>query len=163
MNKIIFLDIDGVLNSKHDYLRNKVMIKLYNQIYEYGIEYEFKRRLLDINLYKLELLKKIVYETNAKIVITSEWKHLDIYPLIEDYLINKGLPIVGTTSDFGPNRGKEIKDFLIKNKIDSFVIINDNVSVYLQELENYLVKTDYCGNGLDEEHVEEAVKILNRI
>jgi len=57
--KIIFLDIDGVLNSEVDF----------NSYTE-----EEKRRYYDIALRPLKLLDDLVDETKAKIVISSTWR-----------------------------------------------------------------------------------------
>ena len=59
--KVIFLDIDGLLNSDEYFDKIKKM-----QIQ--GIESE-----IDVN--KVKLLKKAVDETGAKVVLTSSWRY----------------------------------------------------------------------------------------
>ena len=60
---IVFLDIDGVLNS-----RNK-LIELYYKTGKphSGTNYPFDEKCL-------ENLKRLIEETNSKIVITSTWR-----------------------------------------------------------------------------------------
>lgn len=66
--KVIFLDIDGVLNSD-EYIDRAKNVQ--------GIE-----RHIDID--KVKLLKKAIDETGAKTVLTSSWRNSkDIGPLRE--------------------------------------------------------------------------------
>ena len=61
MMKVIFLDIDGVLNS-YEYF-DKI-----ENLNVQGIERE-----IDVN--KIKLLKRAVDETKAKVVLTSSWRY----------------------------------------------------------------------------------------
>ena len=61
MMKVIFLDIDGVLNS------DEYFDKIENLNVQ-GIERE-----IDVN--KIKLLKRAVDETKAKVVLTSSWRY----------------------------------------------------------------------------------------
>lgn len=61
--------------------------------------------------------------------------------------------------------GEEIRKYLEKNKVDNFVILDDEIFLDFNELENYLIKTDFydpCDDGLTESHVWEMVRILGR-
>ena len=70
--KIIFLDIDGVLNSEKSFIESHNDKLIFRKICDYkNLEDVLKLQLFDLDFYKIELLKKIVRETNAKIVITS--------------------------------------------------------------------------------------------
>lgn len=164
---IIFLDIDGVLNSQNYFIENHKDILLFSKAYSNKdnneLEYLIKRQIMDIDYNKLQLLKEIIYETNAKIVISSSWRNLYIYPLIEDYLINKGLPIIGTTPYIRGKRGEEIRTYLKENpEIKNFIILDDEIFKDFNELENYLIKTDFYNEGLEESHANEAIKILKK-
>lgn len=64
MNKIIFLDIDGVLNSN-----------------QYWASIQDKKKIMpemefELDPQCLRNLKKITDETNSKIVVTSTWKRI---------------------------------------------------------------------------------------
>jgi len=86
------------------------------------------------------------------------------WPLIEDYLISKGLPIIGTTPYIYGERGEEIRAYLKEHKeIDNFIILDDERFRDFNELLNYLVKTDFLNGGLTEEYAEEAINLLNNM
>lgn len=55
-NSLIFLDIDGVLNT-HDYLDDRVMCGTFHHD-------------------KVDLLNKVLLETDAKVVLSSAWRYL---------------------------------------------------------------------------------------
>ena len=154
--KIIFLDIDGVLN----YLGCKSRCQGC-----YGIEDD-----------KLELLKKIVDATNAKIVLTSTWKSdWENTEYIEDlntsgqYMVRKfkehGLSILAKTIDEEwSKRGKGILDFInhFPANIESFVILDDeSFDFEFVGIDDKFVHTDFTDNGLTEENVSQAIRILN--
>lgn len=161
MNKYIFLDIDGVLNSKEWFEQNK-HIKGYTEI----------------NPEKVKLLKEIADCTDAKIILSSTWRDLaahDDEPEHEmyTYLINSlkefGLSISDHTPYIQQNRPQEIKTWLEKNanKGDCYVSLDDDYSYEAYgkyEIEDHLVKTSFYepNGGLRQEHVDKAIQILNR-
>lgn len=159
--KIIFLDIDGVLNSRKYFIETHKGNLVCHKVYDYNkMDDLIKLFMLKIDFYKLQLLREIISYTNAKIVITSAWRNLKEWPLIEEILIEKGLPIIGVTSSFG-SRGEEIRDYLKDNEeIDNYIIIDDDMFLDFYELENNLVKTNY-DDGLTEENVYDAIDMLN--
>lgn len=53
------------------------------------MEEKLKYKLLDIDYEKIILLKEIIRETTARIVITSSGRNLGIYPLVEECLVKK--------------------------------------------------------------------------
>jgi hypothetical protein len=152
--KIIFLDIDGVLNS---------------------FKYDLSRTEDDgnIDLTRLPLLKRIVDCTDARIVLTSSWRRLwkkdgcfDIIGLwIESLFESAGLDIYDKTPEIDPSeRGSEVLAWLETNKseVDSFVIIDDMLGGW-GILSDRLVRTDArIGFGLMEQHVLKAIEILER-
>lgn len=155
--KIIFLDIDGVLNSRaYDRTRNR-------------------KAQTGIDETRLPLLKKIVEKTGAKIVLSSTWRaDWEKDPALcrdDGVYINKtfakfGLCVYDKTPDFWINgdRPDEIRAWLCaaKDAVESFVIIDDYPYDWA-ELAACFVKTKpKNGLGLEEEHVAEAVAILNR-
>ncbi|MDE6690910.1 MAG: hypothetical protein K2K04_02975 [Clostridia bacterium] len=155
--KVIFLDIDGVLNSRaYDRKRN------WNE-------------QTNIDETRLPLVKRIVDETGAKIVLSSTWReHWSVDPLLCDddgVYINKtfakyGLEIYGKTPDLWltAERPDEIKAWLKSSTetIVSFVIIDDYRYAWV-ELADKVVKTNpNFGLGLEEEHVLKAIAILNK-
>lgn len=154
--KVIFLDIDGVLNSK---------------------AYDAQRNLneqTDIDETRLPLVKKIVDQTGAKIVLSSTWReHWSVDPQLCDNdgdYINKtfamsGLKIYDKTPRLGitAERPDEIRAWLnsTTETIESFVIIDDYRYAWA-ELAGKFVKTNpNFGLGLEEEHMLKSIAILN--
>lgn len=163
MNKIIFLDIDGVLNSQKTFIDNHKWKKIFVKIKTNNIEDIVTREMLDIDLDKVFMLRDICNLTGAKIVISSCWRNLTYYILVEEKLISLGLPIIGTTPYIDNNRGEEIRKYLEENKVDNFIILDDDIFKDFYELENYLIKTSFYEDGLTYETVEEAVRVLRRV
>lgn len=150
-NNIIFLDIDGVLNSKNYFTNYKKKIKNVSDIV---------RQMSEIDVDKFNLLVDVIREVNAKVVITSSWRMLRIYPLIKEIFISSGIPIIGETKYLKGNRGKEIRDYLENNDIDNFVILDDEVFNDFGLLKNNLVKTSFYTDGLTKGSCNEIKKKL---
>ena len=165
MEKIIFLDIDGVLNTNWWYSqmdRNTPKDK-------YG--YAFDPR-------SVANLKKILDETGADIVISSSWKSFGLSEL-EDMWQDRGLPgkLIGITPNSVSDemllnadldhmeifsiRGMEIKEWMGKHgkKVSHYVIIDD-MDNFLPEQKSHFVQTD-PEVGITEEDANMAIKILN--
>lgn len=150
INNIIFLDIDGVLNSNKyfDGISNKECIN------------PVDRLMLDIDMSKVKLLLEVINKTNAKIVITSSWRRMKLYPYIKERLVSMGLPVVGETPFIEGRRGEEIKSYLLENRVSNYCIIDDEVFKDYNTLEDNLVITNFYEDGLTKEHAEEVVKKL---
>lgn len=166
MRKLIFLDIDGVLNTRDWHSR---MTKDTPRD-EFGWVFD---------PVAVENLARIVKETGASIVISSSWKFLGMAKLREMWKI-RNLP--GTLLDITPNtvsdevllnanldemelgvcRGNEIKEWLSRHKgeVSNYVIIDDFDDL-LPEQENHVVLTDSL-IGITEWDAEKAIRILNR-
>ena len=162
MNKIIFLDIDGVLNSQNTFMENHKYRIFFNKYQNNSIEDIVRDRMLEIDLDKVFMLRDICNLTGAEIVISSCWRILYDYPLIEERLVALGLPIVGITPYIDSDRGDEIRKYLDENKVDVFVILDDEVFPDFNELENYLIKTSFYEDGLTESDISDMVRILKR-
>lgn len=162
--KVIFLDIDGVLNTGRWYTqmdRNTPKDK-------YG--YAF-----DPNA--VANLKKIIDETGADIVISSSWKSFGLSEL-EEMWQDRGLP--GKLISITPNsvndemllnadldhmelfsiRGMEIKEWLTKNgkRVSQYVIIDDMDNI-LPEQQSHFVQTN-SEVGITNEDAEKAINTL---
>ena len=157
--KIIFLDIDGVLNNTST-----------QETFE---EYYF------VEDKKIELLKQLVVRTDAKLVLSSTWREgwyarermenpsksfqsaIRLFEALEKKLSEYDLELLSYTEDFG-TRGEEI-DLWLKSwkgeSIESFVILDDMYPEDLQLHQEYLVQTTESF-GLTQEDVEEAVNML---
>lgn len=148
--KIIFLDVDGVLNSVNN------LIKVYNKTGKShsGYNYPFDETCI-------ELLRKLVLNTSAKIVITSTWRKNDkglsvLLLKLKEYGLDKY--ILGYTPILG-NRCEEIKKYLENFDIEvDYVILDDK---YLEELSDNLIRTNRL-TGLCDSDVEKAILKLNK-
>ena len=160
---IIFLDVDGVLNSEAYFEENK------------------NKGYLAISDYHLQMLAKIYHTCNANIVLSSSWRILDdkdvkseIYQCLLDELARYDMKIVSKTSVIGMNRPLEIKTWLDSyNRWNQdtihFVSLDDDFSK--EDYDKYgigdcLIKTCfYCNKvsegGLQPGHVAKAIEILN--
>lgn len=153
--KVIFLDIDGVLNdaATDDYTPAGFM---------------------GIDGYKVKFLRQIVEATGASIVLTSTWKtewsrnkeFLDrdgVY--LNTMLAAEGLQILYKTMDQIIDRGAGITRWLNEHpEVETWVVIDDDVFPDFQEhgILPHLVKTSFY-LGLTQEHVDQCIKILNEI
>ena len=156
---IIFLDIDGVLNSKNYFIeRHPKVLKLYkNNKSPDTISLKLKRMMLDIDLNKLNTLKEIIKATGAYVVVTSSWKRLEIFPYVKEQLISMGIPIIGNSS----NRGEGIKNYLKENNAKRYIILDDDIfEDYDNELLMHLVKTSFVNDGLTDSYKKLAIEKL---
>lgn len=144
--KIIFLDIDGVLNSG-----------------EYLYAHNCDEWVEQIDPDAVSLLNELVADTQAQIVISSSWRIARSLSEIKNYFKERGF--MGDIIDVTPSnyrgeteRGNEIQEWLDTHQVDSFVILDDDSD--MAHLRDYLVKTSF-EHGLQPEHITKAKKILN--
>lgn len=170
--KIIFLDIDGVLN-----------------VYPQGRDKWgsiFHKHLI-------ENLKHIIDNTGAKLVITSTWrngfiiddKYVDGLTGLIQMWNDRNLPgdIIGVTPDLmlktgtTLQRGVEIDMWMEeyeevkKTKIENYVIIDDDCDMEIHQLDNFVqtsgnVDHEDCvdvGYGLTKKCAIMAIEILNNV
>lgn len=148
--KVIFLDVDGVLNSIN---KLKEVYQITKKPHS-GKNYPFDEKCLNN-------LKDIVEATNSKIVITSYWKNnpesLEIlFDKLEEYNLSKS--VIGIT----PNkayRELEILEYLKNNPtITNYIIIDDDG--HMGTLSEDLIKTD-IQTGLTKKDIKKCIKKLN--
>lgn len=166
MRKIVFLDIDGVLNTNWWYSK---LDRIASRD-KYG--YTFDPRAV-------ANLKRIVEETGADIVISSSWKCMGLSQM-EDMWEDRKLPgkIIGITPnsvsdellldvdidsiDLFHIRGEEIKEWLTTHgkKVSHYVIIDDMDHV-LPEQQSHFVQTN-PEVGITEDDAKKAIAIMNK-
>lgn len=168
--KLIFLDIDGVLNTSTTFKR---------RYYEYKKTGKYN---LEVDEFRIYYLKKIVDETDAKIVLSSTWrsgftkkdnKVIPIYYKAEQLvnMFNKyNLEIYDITPyDKNRYRENEILEYLEKREdVESFIVIDDECYDLKKFINNELIHikndcTSFCEdeNGLLEHHVSISINKLN--
>jgi len=145
MMKVIFLDIDGVLNS-HSFLMTNTSA------------------LFDPD--KIKILKKVVRETEAELILHSTLKdHFksDMTPVtapaheLTDMLFEEGMFLIDKTIE-GIDRESSIKIWLEKNHVKSYCIIDDDKTLFSSEAGH--VAAPDKNVGLDEECAKRAIFIL---
>jgi len=138
MTKIIFLDIDGVLNSETDFLEAAIKYDPVHSKLQKGERWKI------ISAGKLALLNGIIKQTDAKIVLSSTWrgkcdgkKMTKIFQRYGDIWEHDADVFIGQTenwsrrSHFGSYdqewRGREIGQYLSEHpEIEDYIILDDN-------------------------------------
>lgn len=152
--KVIFLDIDGVINSEDFAIWNNE----HPEFCENGGHF-----WIDPN--KINMIIKLCEETGAKIVISSSWRGWSLKDTLNDFSRYRDLSklnpyIIGITPRFYKNRGIEIQYYLDSNiSITNYCIIDDD-SDMLDSQKNNFVKINYK-TGLTEYDVEKIKNILS--
>jgi len=147
--KIIFLDIDGVLQVQHP------------ERDEFGAVYHPKF---------VENLRTIIEETGAKIVMSASCRSEGL-PFLRAMWKHRNYPgeIIGITPHSEErHRGKEIKTWMTFFYVENYVILDDNDDMLPEQMEK-LVQTsgnqdhpdcEDIGYGLTKQCAQEAIKIL---
>lgn len=149
--KIIFLDVDGVLNCPSTKARINGYI---------GVEQD-----------KISLVKQIVEATEAKIVLSSTWR-LDIgiheghvtYNYLVEELAKQGLGIFDITPYRTDNeRGLEIKEWLNRfgQEVERYIIIDDDTYDIMPYHKGHVVRTSWR-KGIKPNAVKMAISMLNK-
>ena len=147
--RIIFLDIDGVLNSRK---------------YILSVGDIFDDPVFQVDPKTVKLVNILHQATQAAIVVTSTWRkafqgQLDkLQDCLASYKIQA--PVVGMTDDlaFASNsRGSEIKKYLSEHpEVRNFVIFDDeNIAEFPQNL----IQTTF-DEGLQVSHITRAIEHL---
>ena len=154
--KLIFLDVDGVLNYG-------------------GCKSRAPSGCLGIEEEKVKLIRRIIDETGAIVILTSTWK-TEWFPTafiselpkdgryLEEQLAKHNVFIRAKTEDPScSQRGLGILDFINNwsEPVEAFVIIDDELFDFEQEgISDKHVHTSFV-DGILPEHVAQAVDILN--
>jgi hypothetical protein len=146
--KLLFLDFDGVLNSK----------EFCKRVPQRGV----------IGLDRLAVLRvnEIVRRTGCKIVISSVHRYGQTVVQLQRRLSRLGLKsktVIGKTPapKDGRERGLEIQEWIDSQPVgtvSSLCILDDDAD--MAHLKHRLVQTTF-EHGLQEEHVERVVDMLN--
>lgn len=167
-NKVVFLDIDGVVNTLM--IDTKPFKTDRGQISRDGFYYKLNMPEDEevSNRQAVMWLNKLCKETDAKIVITSTWRMgKGGLTKTEKALRNSGLldsiEILGATAignSYFNIRGYEIDDYLNKHQeIKRYVIIDDDFDMLPNQINN-LVTTD-TNIGITYNTYVRAKEILN--
>ncbi len=146
--KVIFLDFDGVIST-----------------------YEMSWRI-DPN--KLMLLDKIVQATDAKIVVTSSWKHGcdNVEEFKSKIYTRRGSKDIKDETPFGKfinqiyditdgcgYRGEEVEKWLNNHEVENYAILDDDSDFKNEQLFHFVQTDTY--EGLTSREVKLCITILN--
>ena len=146
--KIIFLDIDGVLNSDNYYRNVDRNVKDWARFDPKAVKF----------------IKKLVDDFAAKIVISSTWRFGAVQLLKNELEKSELIKYLHkdwkTPQLYPPSKGKETKSWLDQHpEVTEYVILDDDESILEEQISRF-VKTD-LKNGMQEEHYNLAKEILS--
>lgn len=159
MRKILFLDIDGVLNNQ-DYLDSK---SIDGQLL---IEVSASNMIDPANV---DVLNDLIDQSDADIVISSNWRHYKKRVEIVEALVANGFKfprkVVGMTplKISSMSRSMEIMMWLDQNgkNVDGFAVVDDNhLELPAGKISEHLVLTEFC-QGLIDKHVPLLIEKMN--
>ena len=159
--KVLFLDIDGVLNCMCPApLQDNDWIDL--DEWRYGFNPDLVARL-----------RYVMANTDCRIVVSSSWRHHRSYApyqpdrnwrdvLAEKLRRTRDEIIVGETpTDSNGQRGREISEWLKAHEVESYCVVDDEVVDILPYIDSSrVVKTDMTV-GLTIEDARRIIKKLN--
>ncbi len=157
--KVIFLDIDGVLNSvQYAIARGPIDERL-------GFSY---RTELEIDKEALFHLERAIFETSAYVVISSSWRILYQPQQIGVMFAARGTfnaemwdeIIIGCTPRVpSGHRGTEVQAWLDKHPgVDKYVIVDDDSDFHNYQKPRF-IHTDN-DIGLTDDHVDDIIQLL---
>jgi hypothetical protein len=142
----VFLDIDGVLNSR----------RWHSSHYRLG-----GLKPYPLDQFDPDAVKRLntITDTGAKIVVTSSWRtDNNLINILKEVGITGD--IIGVTEVNEKTRGEQIEDWLKYNTSGKFkYVILDDESDFLTSQKPHLVRTTF-EQGLLDYHVELALNIL---
>ena len=172
--KIVFLDIDGVLqpydSMNNFYELDKKLIDRLSQEYEidfsqYNI-YDVMATYYDWHKQAVARLKYVLDESDAKLIISSDWRNqkqpLKIHDLLKIHALDKywyaDNDINNSSLSNVEKRASEIQKSLETYPIDDYVVLDD-----MKDLKEYFpnnfVQSD---NYLSVSNMQDCVKILSK-
>lgn len=152
LEKVVFIDVDGVLNNGPWYVD-----LIYNSTKPGYPKYTYDKPLLQDKLAKL---KEIVDKTGAEIVVSSSWRTSEkLMEALTRDLKSVSLEIAGVTPQSHEYRGKDIMMWLENHpKTKQFAILDDDYD--MGEVTDHLVWTDFQ-EGLTRRETNDAIALLN--
>jgi hypothetical protein len=138
--RVIFLDIDGVLN--------RIGTNDGNNYFDPDC---------------VDQLRRIVKETGAKVVLSTSWREFaDWKNMLIQFFHAIRIEVIDCTAvKENENRTEEIKEWIRNNqdKVKNYVVLDDNDMT--KDFPDHMVRTCAEGRiGLDHEWAEEAIRVL---
>jgi hypothetical protein len=162
---VLFLDIDGVLNSSNWFKMAYEMRKSSRKRYEKQLvaDYENARWDLDIGPEFVNHLKRIMTKVpELNIVVSSTWRlHYsldDLKKRLSELLGISPDRIVGKTPRLFEHRGQEIQKWLDDRVVEKFAILDDDSD--MDHLMDHLFQTRN-EDGLTREIADQVIEYFN--
>lgn len=160
--KIIFLDIDGVLNNAMDECKHKLEVEIDDEAKYYPHSH-----------CNVRILNRLIELTSAKIVVSSTWRlGLDL-PEMKKVLDAIGVvgDCIGMTDNINDAyalRGNEILKWIKDNEklvgeyyqYNTYVILDDDSDMLYWQKDNFVHVDPTI--GLTDRNIGNAIKILNQ-
>lgn len=135
--KVLFLDIDGVVNSRDST--------------------NFKNSIWPLDPYKAFLIGRIQLETNCDVVLSSYWRH---HPEGISEVEKRIVKIIGITGKNKSMRGDEVQTWLDAHpEVEMYAILDDNSDFHPDQ---HLFKTTF-EHGLTDEITKDVIAHLNGV
>ena len=165
---VLFLDFDGVINTPVGIDENGNIIDNYYSVADKKVN----------NFVAVKLIEQLCKKYNLRIVVQSRgWRNYIVpdeygnvrYRPYKSYLVNSGMDesiIEGHVPFFkDEEKGDEIDDYLLKHKVEKFIVIDDNdnngVDKSLLRFGDNLIVCD-GDRGFTEREFKTAERILSR-
>lgn len=144
--KVLFLDIDGVLNS-------------HRSIYAFnGCPHGFTPEHMALfDHVAIGLVRKLCQETGAVIVLSSSWRLLHA---TKEVAAGLNLPVIDRTPSLTGNRGQEIAAWLAEHPSVTVYAIVDDDSDMLESQRAHFVQTSH-EDGLQFRDYQALLRVLN--
>ena len=178
--KVVFLDIDGVLNTSETYDRidKENLENGTSNIYIDGFRVEYLSKIVELTDAKIVLSSSLRWrfqKKNDKVVPITEYFADDFINMLAGYnlFLYDLIPIIRDVNGREIKRQEEIKIWLSQNEnVENFVILDDETTELMDFVDdNFIILNNLpigvmvrdmrdCV-GLCEEHIEQVVDILN--
>lgn len=138
--KILFLDIDGVVNKRENF--NPAI----------------KNNLYPLDSYCAFLVGRIQLSTGCAVVLSSAWRN---HPEGVQNVSERVVELLDKTKYLSGTRGDEIQEWLDRHEVEKYAILDDDSDMLPSQLDNFF-KTTF-EDGLTDEIAEKVIEHLGRV
>ncbi len=123
--KVLFLDIDGVLNSVRTAIAHE------------GFPFDFSEKGMGrFDHTSIALIQKLCRLADVKVVLSSTWRLSFTVVEVSEAL---GLPVIDRTKSLAGNRGTEIQEWLDRHpEVEQYAILDDNSDMLDSQANNFV-------------------------
>lgn len=119
--KILFLDVDGVLNKASDY----------------AVRIEGAKSCLLVNQHLVDRMQQVLEDTGAKVVLSSSWRNLQGG---REFVEECGIPIIDETDNGPGKRGDQIQRWLDSHpEVETYAIVDDDSDMLDHQLPHFVL------------------------